>query len=180
MSVRPGSNAGAPRFGCCACVSQLMSRRLSSPAMGQVEGMIEDAAARCAVKWKASPSARRVCFELPWRSPGPFTFYHRCALVVPAGSHPPQLTGTVDSCLLDGIWAASTDISLLPVVSVCARWMLGDVQWFRTRTLMNAYGSSAVHSNALFELDPLHASDQYDPMRDVYRATEEMRGTGRG
>ena len=97
---------------------QLMSRRLSLPAMGQVEGVIEDAAARCAVEWKASPSARRVCFELPWRGPGPFTFYHRCALVVPAGSRPPQLTSTAGYCLLDGIWAASTEISLLPVVSV--------------------------------------------------------------
>ena len=159
---------------------QLMSRRLSLPAMGQVEGVIEDAAARCAVEWKASPSARRVCFELPWRGPGPFTFYHRCALVVPAGSRPPQLTSTADPYSLDGIWAASTEISLLPVVSFCARWMLADVQWFRTRALMHAYGSSAVHPNALFELDPLHASDQYDPMRGVYRATEERRGPGRG
>ena len=32
---------------------------------------------------------------------------------------------------------------------------------------MHAYGLSAVHSNALFELDPLHASDQYDPMLAV-------------
>ena len=159
---------------------QLMSQRLSLPAMGQVEGVIEDAAARCAVEWKASPSARRVCFELPWRGPGPFTFYHRCALVVPAGSRPPQLTSTADPYSLDGIWAASTEISLLPVVSFCARWMLADVQWFRTRALMHAFGSSAVHPNALFELDPLHASDQYDPMRGVYRATEERRGPGRG
>ena len=157
-----------------------MARRLSSPAMGRVEGTIDDAAARCAVGWKASPSARRVCLELPWRSPGLFTFYHRCALLVPAGSHPPQLTGAADSSSLDGIWAASTDISLLPVVSVCARWMLADVQYFRTRAVMHAYGSSAVHSNALFELDPLHVSDQYDPMRVVYRATEERRGPGRG
>ena len=42
-------------------------------------------------------------------------------------------------------------------------------QWFRTRTLMHAHGPSAVHSNGLFELDALHASDQYDLMRGVCR-----------
>ena len=38
-----------------------------------------------------------------------------------------------------------------------------------SHALMNAYGSSAVHSNALFELDPLHASDHYDRMCGVCR-----------
>ena len=52
---------------------------------------------------------------------------------------------------------------------LCARWILGDVQWFRTRSLMHACGPSAVHSNALFELNALHASDQYDRMRGVCR-----------
>ena len=110
-----------------------------------------------------------MCLELRRRGPRPFAVCHRCAQVVPAGSHPPQLRGTADSCSLDGVWAASTDISLLPVVSVCARWMLADVQWCRTHALMHTYGSSAVHSNALFELDPLHASDHYDRMCGVCR-----------
>ena len=52
---------------------------------------------------------------------------------------------------------------------LCARWVLGDVQWFRTRSLMQACGPSAVRSTALFELDALHASDQYDLMRGVCR-----------
>ena len=95
-----------------------MARRLSSSAMDQVEGTINDGAARCAVGWKASPSARRVCLELPWRGPGPFVVYHQCARLVQAGSHPPQFTAAADPYSLDGIWAASTDISVLLVVSV--------------------------------------------------------------
>ena len=51
-----------------------------------------------------------------------------------------------------------------------ACWMPADFQWRRTRTLIHAYGPSAMHSNTLFELDALHAaSDQYDLMRGEYR-----------
>ena len=52
---------------------------------------------------------------------------------------------------------------------LCARWILGDVQWFRTRSLMHACGPSAARQNALNELHALHASDQYDQMRGMCR-----------
>ena len=53
------------------CVVQLMVRRLSSPAMGRLEVVVDGGGARCAGGWKASLSAQRVCRELPWQGPGP-------------------------------------------------------------------------------------------------------------
>ena len=47
--------------------------------------------------------------------------------------------------------------------------MLAGFQWHRTRTLVHTYGPFAVRSNGIFQLDTLHASDQYDLMRGVRR-----------
>ena len=144
------------------CVVQLMTRRLSSPAMGRLKVVVDGGGARCAGGWKASLSAQRVCRELPWQGPGPHSWsMTACADRARWLTHPSQPMGNADSYSLDRSWAATTDISVLQVVSVCARWMLADVQWFCTRTLMHVYGQSAAHSSALFELDTLHASDHF-------------------
>ena len=90
--------------------------------MDQVEGTINDGAARCAVGWKASPSALRVCLELPWRGPGPFVVYHQCARLVQAGSHPPQLTAadTVDNLWIIPISSALEQVLDLTLESLDA------------------------------------------------------------
>ena len=143
-----------------------MARRLSSSAMDQVEGTINDGAARCAVGWKASPSVRRVCLELPWRGPGPFVVYHQCARLAHT-HHGSLLTRILTRWMESGLRQQTYQSCWWS--PLCARWILGDVQWFRTRSLMHACGPSAVHSNALFELNALHASDQYDRMRGMCR-----------
>ena len=60
------------------------------------------------------------------------------------------------------------------------RWPLMVLLVCRTRLLGLVWSRSAAHSNALDELDALHASDRYDLMRGMCRATEERRGPERG
>ena len=60
------------------------------------------------------------------------------------------------------------------------RWPLMVLLVFRTRLLGLFWDRSAAHLKALDELDALHASDRYDLMRGMCRATEERRGPERG
>ena len=78
--------------------------------MGQVVGVVDGAAARCASIQKALPAVWSVCMALPWRGPGSFVVYHWRALVMSAGSNPPQATVTADSFTLGGTCAAYTGI----------------------------------------------------------------------
>ena len=94
----PGSNAGACHALAGVCVGPSMARWLLCTAKGQFNGVVDSGDDRRAVGTLTSPIASPTCIELPRRGPGPFAVYHRRTRHLPAGSYPPQFTGTADAC----------------------------------------------------------------------------------
>ena len=112
----------------------------------------------------------------------------RCAsrsLVGSYGLQPQNYRARVRSAPAVSLWSSLSSWNLLRAALVLcedgqwwaanacsrgARWSVMLLQICRTRFLAMVWQGSAARSNALGELDTLHASDQYDLMRGVRRS----------
>ena len=98
LSLHPRAMLGACHAPAAVGASQSMARWLSCTTKGQFNGVVDSGDDRRAVGTLTSRIASPTCIELPRRGPGPFAVYHLRTCHLPAGSYPPQLTGTADAC----------------------------------------------------------------------------------